>query len=634
MRLIKSLILIGTISILCLFSFVFVGADEGGYHIDNYKFEGTYHKNNTVSVKETIDVDFYASRHGIYRYIPLFMSVKRDVGKGEKEVLKYQNEVKDVDVKNWDYTTETKDNNYDIRIGSRHEYVDGKQTYEITYTLVMPDDRVDTGDLIFYSVLGADWNVDIKNFEFDMKFDEALTDEEKQGFTIYSGSFGEEGNALDVDYNVTNDEVTGSAQDIGPRQAITLYCPVHEGYFVGAKTISKTIPMILLILACALTLLILLYELIKKQKKPVQTVEFYPPEGMSSAEVGVIVDEIADDVDLISLIPWWGEKGYLVIEEVPDSKGRGGEHCSLRLHKKQDLPADAPMYQRQLFDGLFVTNPRDLSNLPRSFSEVFGSAKQSLNAEFRGPKQLSTGKFKSGLLLFLMCAAYFGAVATSSVVSLKENLIFGAVSAGAMFVLGVMRLITHGQDTVRTKGKWTVYIVIGLILFGVAAGSLLFATYDGQTFFSWIIYLAVLAVMLIVSIFVGRLVVPTAYKLENLGKILGLKQFIKTAEIEKLNMLIDEDPEYFFNILPYAMVFGLSDHWSKQFKRLKIKPPSWYICYDMMYFNAFYFHSMLWMGLQQPIQHLRTEAMVQAAASAASSGFSGGGGGGGGGGSW
>lgn len=634
MRLIKSLFLIGTISILCLFSFVFVGADEGGYQIDNYKFEGTYHKNNTVSVKETIDVDFYASRHGIYRYIPLFMSVKRDVGEGKKEVLKYQNEVKDVNVKDWEYKTEVKDNNYDIRIGDRYDYVNGKQTYEITYTLVMPDDRVKTGDLIFYSVLGADWNVDIKNFEFDMKFDEALTDKEKDGFKIYSGSFGTEGNALDVDYNVTNDEITGSAQEIGPKQAITLYCPVHEGYFVGAKTTSKTIPMILLILACALTLLILIYELIKKQKKPVQTVEFYPPEGMSSAEVGVIVDEIADDVDLISLIPWWGEKGYLVIEEVPDKKGRGGEHCSLRLHKKQDLPADAPIYQRQLFDGLFATNPRDLKDLPRSFSEVFGSAKQSLNGEFRGPKQLSTGKFKSGFLLFLMCAAYFGAVATSSVVSIKENLVFGAISAGAMLVLGVMRLITHGQDTVRTKGKWTVYIMIGVLLFGAAVGTLMFATVGGQTFFSWLIYLAVLVVMLIVSIFIGRLVVPTAYKLENLGKILGLKQFIKTAEIEKLNMLIDEDPEYFFNILPYAMVFGLSDHWSKQFKRLKIKPPSWYICYDMMYFNAFYFHSMLWMGLQQPIQHLRTEAMVQAAASAASSGFSGGGGGGGGGGSW
>ena len=634
MRKVKSLFLIGTVFVLCLFSFVIVGADEGGYRIEDYKFEGTYHKNNTVSVEETIKVQFTESRHGIYRTMPLFMEAKRDVGDGKKEVFKYQNEVKDVNVENWNYSTDVEDNYYDIRIGDKSEYVDGTQTYKISYTYVMPDDRVKTGDLIFYSVLGADWNVDIEHFAFDMKFEEALTDKEVDNFKVYSGAFGGEDNSLDVQCDITNDEISGETTGIAPRQAITLYCPVHEGYFVGAKTVSKTIPTILLILTVVLAVLILIYELLKRQKKAVQTVEFYPPEGMSSAEVGVIIDEMVDDVDLISLIPWWGEKGYLVIEEIPDKKGRGGEHASLRLHKKKDLPVDAPAYQKELFNGLFATNPRDLKDLPRTFSEVFSAAKSSLGNEFRGEKQLSTGKFKAGFLLFLMCAAWFGAVATSSVISLKENLIFGAFSAGALFILGVMRLITHGQDTVRTKGKWVAYILIGLLLFGVSAGTMLAGTADGQTFFSGTIYLVVLCGMLIVSVLIGRLVVPTEYKLDKLGKLLGLKEFIKTAEIEKLNMLIEEDPEYFFNVLPYAMVFGLSDHWSKQFKALKIKPPSWYICYDMMYFNTFYFHSMLWMGMQQPIQHLRTEAMVQAAASAASSGFSGGGGGGGGGGSW
>ena len=633
MRLIKALCLIGTISILCLFSFVIVGADEG-FDITNYKFEGVYHKDNTVSVKETIDVNFYQSKHGIYRTLPLFMYVKREVGKNQEKTLKYKNDVKDLSVKDWNYETDTDDGYYDIKIGDWDQYVDGNQTYELSYTYVMPDDRVKTGDLIFYSVLGSEWDVNIENFDFDMKFEKPLSDEEQSGFKIYSGKFGGQNNALNVDFNVTSNEVTGSATNIEPESAITIYCPVHEGYFKYPKTYNNVIPMGLLILAGVITLLILLYELLKRQKKPVQTVEFYPPEGMSSAEVGVIIDEVVDDVDLISLIPWWGEKGYLVIEEVPDSKGRGGEHASLRLHKKKDLPVDAPMYQRILFDGLFASNPRDLSNLPRSFSDVFSSAKSNLGGVFKGPKQLSTGKVKAGALLVLMCATWFGAVCVSSSVSYTENLIFGAVSAVALLVLGIMRLITFGQDTVRTKGKWITYIVIMVILAAVSIGAASWAVFDYSTCFPPYCYLPVIAVMLITSWFIGRLVVSTKYKLENLGKLLGLKQFIKTAEIEKLNMLIDEDPEYFFNILPYAMVFGLSDHWSKQFKKLAIKPPSWYICYDMMYFNAFYFHSMLWAGIQQPIQHLRTEAIVQAAASAASSGFSGGGGGGGGGGSW
>ncbi|MBR3173405.1 MAG: DUF2207 domain-containing protein [Eubacterium sp.] len=641
MRKVKSLFLIGTVFVLCLFSFVIVGADEGGYKISDYKFEGTYHKNNTVSVTETIKVQFTESRHGIYRTMPLFMEAKRDVGNGKKEVLKYQNEVKDVDVADWNYSTDIDDNYYDIKIGDRSEYVDGDQTYKISYTYVMPDDRVDTGDLIFYSVLGADWGAYIDHFSFDMKFDKAITDKEKENFKIYSGSYGKQGNDLDVKKYFKEsaqsgkvNEVTGEAFDIAPRQAITLYCPVHEGYFVGAKKVSKTIPMILLIAAAILALLVLIYELFKKQKKPVQTVEFYPPEGMSSAEVGVIIDEMADDIDLISLIPWWGEKGYLTIEEVPDKKGREGKHASLLLHKVKELPADAPLYQRTLFDALFATNPRNLDDLPRSFSDSFSSAKQNLGAEFRGEKQLSTGKFKAGALLFLACAAYFGALATSSMISLKENLIFGAISAIAILALGLFRLVSYGQDKVRTKGKWITYCIALLVLAGVSIGTMFAATFDGDTFFKFPVYLGVFAVLLVDGIFIGRLVVPTDFKLQYYGKLLGLKQFIKTAEIEKLQMLIDEDPSYFFNVLPYAMVFGLSDHWAKQFKNLKVKPPTWYYGYNAMYWNAFYFNSMLLSGLRDPIQHLRTEAMMKAAASAASSGFSGGGGGGGGGGSW
>ena len=634
MRKIKSLFLIGTVFVLCLFSFVIVGADEGGYRIEDYKFEGTYHKNNTVSVEETIKVQFTESRHGIYRTMPLFMEAKRDVGDGKKEVLKYQNEVKDVNVENWNYSTDVEDNYYDIKIGNRSEYVDGTQTYKISYTYVMPDDRVKTGDLIFYSVLGADWNVDIEHFAFDMKFEEALTDKEVDNFKVYSGAFGGEDNSLDVQCDITNDEVSGETTGIAPRQAITLYCPVHEGYFVGAKTVSKTIPMVLLIVAVALAALLLLYILLKKQKKAVQTVEFYPPEGMSSAEVGVIVDEMADDIDLISLIPWWGEKGYLTIEEVPDKKGREGKHASLLLHKVKELPADAPLYQRTLFDALFATNPRNLDDLPRSFSDSFSSAKQNLGAEFRGEKQLSTGKVKAGALLFLACAAYFGALATSSMISLKENLIFGAISAIAVLALGLFRLVSYGQDKVRTKGKWLTYCIALLVLAAVSIGTMFAATADGDTFFKFPVYLGVVAALVIDGIFIGRLVVPTDFKLQYYGKLLGLKQFIKTAEIEKLQMLIDEDPSYFFNVLPYAMVFGLSDHWAKQFKNLKVKPPTWYYGYNAMYWNAFYFNSMLLSGLRDPIQHLRTEAMVKAAASAASSGFSGGGGGGGGGGSW
>ena len=60
-----------------------------------------------------------------------------------------------------------------------------------------------------------------------------------------------------------------------------------------------------------------------------------------------------------------------------------------------------------------------------------------------------------------------------------------------------------------------------------------------------------------------------------MGRILGFKEFIKTAELDKINMLINEDPEYFYHIIPYAYVFGLTDKWIKKFENIPIVTPAW-----------------------------------------------------------
>jgi hypothetical protein len=37
-----------------------------------------------------------------------------------------------------------------------------------------------------------------------------------------------------------------------------------------------------------------------------------------------------------------------------------------------------------------------------------------------------------------------------------------------------------------------------------------------------------------------------------------------------------QDPEYFYNILPYAYVLEVSDKWIKNFETMALIPPVWY----------------------------------------------------------
>lgn len=70
------------------------------------------------------------------------------------------------------------------------------------------------------------------------------------------------------------------------------------------------------------------------------------------------------------------------------------------------------------------------------------------------------------------------------------------------------------------------------------------------------------------------------YGCELVGKIRGFRNFLDLAEKEKLEELVNENPEYFYDILPYAYSLNLSSKWIKKFESIAMMPPEWYSSYD------------------------------------------------------
>ncbi|MDE7301110.1 MAG: DUF2207 domain-containing protein, partial [Clostridia bacterium] len=57
---------------------------------------------------------------------------------------------------------------------------------------------------------------------------------------------------------------------------------------------------------------------------------------------------------------------------------------------------------------------------------------------------------------------------------------------------------------------------------------------------------------------------------EKLGKILGFKDFLLFAELDKLNERLEANPDYYYDILPYCYVFGITKKMEKRFSALNI----------------------------------------------------------------
>ncbi len=606
-------------------------ADDGGFTITNYQVEAVLHENNVVEQTETIDVNFSRRRHGIYRSLPEYMYVSRRID-GKKTVMKYRNRIKAVKVSGAPFDVDSEDDFCLIRIGDEDRTVIGDQRYLISFRYVMPDDRTEDSDFLFYSLLGAEWNTTIDHFSFRMAFDKPLPKASLNHFHVFSGRYGGETQEFPVQYNLTETEITGQADKIGSNQAITVFADLPEGYFTGEVTTPSKPAWVFSALTLLVSSYTILRALLTRRKKPVQTVEFYPPDGVCSAEVGYIIDHSADNEDLISLILWWAQKGYITIEELPDKKNRRGKHSRLILHKEKKLPNDAPEYMSTFFKALFDgTSTIDLRDLDSSFVQGLTSARLMLRKEFRQERALYAGEGQTIILIVVLGLLFGCMLAFSSSIALLENLMFGIVACFALIVLGFVGRGVWFSAKFSTMRKKLGGIAVILICLAVIAGQVLLSRSDHLLPLNllWGGFAAVAAAGLLC----GRITQPTDYNVEITGKLLGLRHFIKTAELPRLKLLVEDNPSYYFDILPYAMVFGLTDLWAKQFRELAVKQPQWYDG-DCSLFDYWYFNHIIHHCVQETIIHVAAEAAVDAAGSSVSGGFSGGGGGGGGGGSW
>ena len=126
----------------------------------------------------------------------------------------------------------------------------------------------------------------------------------------------------------------------------------------------------------------------------------------------------------------------------------------------------------------------------------------------------------------------------------------------------------------------------------------------------------------------------TQYGNEILGKLRGFKNFLETAEKDKLESLVMQNPNYFYDILPYTYVLDVSDTWIKKFETISLQAPSWYDSPDTFNTTSFEKFMNTTMVSAQSAMSSSPSSDSSSGGESSGGGSSGGGSGGGGGGSW
>ena len=408
-----------------------------------------------------------------------------------------------------------------------------------------------------------------------------------------------------------------------------------EGYFTGERMAPVWVFWAFAGAGALLAAYTLLRALSARRRAPVVTPECTPPDGVSSAEVGYIIDNSADDRDILSLILWFASKGYLAVE---------GREEDLRLVRKKGLPAGSPEYQTVFFDALFPAGRTvcQLHSLEPAFYEALQKAKLSLSAHFTGERALyRPGSAGRALALGAGCAVLWGAAGLSC----------GAFITGASVGLGLLSgvlLLLFGLLLYAAAERWQFSGRGARIGWGTGVGLCAAASAGlayGAALYALTPLWAVLGsylLALLACLAAPRIAQPTEYRLEMAGRLLGLRKFIEESELPRIRVLAAENPEYFYDVLPYASVFGLEEEWAGRFDGMAVPPPVWYGCSDMTVWNVIWFSHMMHHSVDHSMTQLQQTVAQQSGGSSggggsfggSGGGFSGGGFGGGGGGRW
>lgn len=629
----KKLFLIPFSLILALLSCLTVFADSkklylrGNYDYDitSYNVDIEVKPNNTYCITEYLDVYFNTSKHGIFRDLPTVNNIAREDGSTGTTYAT----IKNIDCdENYEVSREGDD--LRIKIGDEDTTITGSKSYTISYDYALGNDILADADEFYFNVIGTGWNdTTISNVTFSIqmpdKFDENNLGMSygKYGSSEYSGLF----YYLDEETNTIYGELDSSII-LGPNEGVNVRLTLPEGYFEKIDETPLLAYISIGIGIFAILLAFIMWLKFGKDDPVVETIEFNAPDGLNSMELSYCYKGRFDRNDVVSLIVYLAQKGYIRIEE-----GKGKDFKLIRLKYYDGSNNIERIFMKGLFENGDTATKSSLTN---SFYKTVEAIRLQLTDKKNKEKIFVKSSLNKSWICYILSfiTVFLAGIKPSLdyVYGTFEAVFFTAIASG--IILTVFALLFNIRNLFSKKIPGIAAIIIGIAI-TIVGGSLGAIFLEGMFVISDTMYLIAflfsVAVTIVSMFFSAIMRKRTEYGTQILGRILGFKRFLETAEKDRLEAMVKDDPQYFYNVLPYTYVLDISDKWIKKFEGITVEPPTWYTSpYEPM-FSIYAFNSFMSHTMKSASSSMNSQP---SSSSGSGGGFSGGGSGGGGGGSW
>lgn len=389
---------------------------------------------------------------------------------------------------------------------------------------------------------GFDYKVDIMSFSVTMPG-------EITGKPTFSSSYLQTGIESRISYviggQLINGSTTASLQD---REKIALVMEVPQEMFPGKLYIERTgNPEIVPMSVCGA--LALIYWFIFMRTWPVfRHDRSVPIEGVTAGDLGCRLT--AAGVDLTMMAFTWAQLGYLRIRV--DRKGR------VILEKRMDMGNERTDFEQRTFHSLFAKG-----DLVDATGSRYARLCRYVAETVSGIKEMYT-KRSGNVRIFRVLGC---GISVFCGICFAMNLVKGQIVRIMLSILLVIIGVTTawgiqgGMYKIHVRGKIPLYVAaVGgtlWIVLGIVSGQ-------------WIMGLVVVAAQYLIGLLAAYGGRRSELGMYNAGQVLGLRHYLKKLDQQKLERLLENNPDYFFDMLPIAIALGVDTKFAKAFGNMRL----------------------------------------------------------------
>ena len=531
------------------------GLEGGAYEVTRLEMKASVGKDHSYDVTEEITVNIPQTLHQIEFAIPSGSFRMRGLT-----------------VDGTAFASNISSSGSSVKIVDQQALTTGIHTYTIRYKILEFADRNTAKDIFYFNVLLPEWKQPIGEVDIEFSFPEDFPFDDMQ---CYAGQFGVQDSANKIKFTKKEADktvkVTGSL--IPENYGIALKAQLPEGYWKGA--LSGRFAFISILMAMVVTVIILTVlwfiggrdPKIKRQKRT------KPIEGFSPVELGYAYNSRVSIGDVVRMLLEFAIKGYLRISEYEPKK--------YRVYREEDPDEEEKMYRNAyniLFEDVFKGRAIEMDELIPRLRLIKRSIYDDVAAGFASPENspftpisrifryVGAGVFGIGLAV----ANALSYVYAHQTVNYVESLFMGAVAAGSALLLCLAEDTRDSSPSTTSNLYEIAAAVITVIPVAYVSVVVTRNTMDP------IPAIAVVATS-VVSYFL--IVIMRARGKENARLISWLRQlrhFIYHPTPKELLENHLADPNYYYEMMIYALAYGAEESWAISFLTLEVEDPKWF----------------------------------------------------------